>query len=56
MSPRDLPATSRTSLCAQQAERASSNGEMIPNRGAEEARELILVENFFEELKAKVGN
>ncbi len=29
---------------------------MIRNRGAEEAGELIIVENFFEELKAKVGN
>ena len=28
---------------------------MIRNRGAEEAGELIVVENFFEELKAKVG-
>ncbi len=29
---------------------------MIRNLGAEEASELIVVENFFEELKAKVGN
>ena len=29
---------------------------MIRNRGAEEAGELIVVQNFFEELKAKVGN
>ena len=29
---------------------------MIRNQGAEEASELIVVENFFEELKAKVGN
>ncbi len=29
---------------------------MIRNRGAEEENELIVVENFFEELKAKVGN
>ncbi len=29
---------------------------MIRNRGVEEAGELIVVENFFEELKAKVGN
>jgi serine/threonine-protein kinase len=29
---------------------------MIRNRGAEEAGELIVVENFFEDLKAKVGN
>ncbi len=29
---------------------------MIRNVGAEEAWELIVVENFFEELKAKVGN
>jgi hypothetical protein len=28
---------------------------MIRNRGAEEVGELIVVENFFEELKAKVG-
>ena len=29
---------------------------MIRNRDAAEAGELIVVENFFEELKAKVGN
>jgi serine/threonine-protein kinase len=29
---------------------------MIRNRGAEEVGELIVVENFFEDLKAKVGN
>jgi hypothetical protein len=29
---------------------------MIRNRGAEEVGELIVVENFFEELKAQVGN
>ncbi len=29
---------------------------MIRNQGSEEATELIVVENFFEELKAKVGN
>ncbi len=29
---------------------------MIRNRSVEERGELILVENFFEELKAKVGN
>ncbi len=29
---------------------------MIRNRRGEEAGELIVVENFFEELKAKVGN
>ena len=29
---------------------------MIRNRGVEETSELIVVENFFEELKAKVGN
>ncbi len=28
---------------------------MIRNLGAEEATELIVVENYFEELKAKVG-
>ncbi len=28
----------------------------IRNRGANDAGELIVVENFFEELKAKVGN
>ncbi len=28
---------------------------MIRNLGGEEATELIVVENFFEELKAKVG-
>ncbi len=30
--------------------------EPVRNVGAEEAWELIVVENFFEELKAKVGN
>ena len=29
---------------------------MIRHSGAGDARELIVVENFFEELKAKVGN
>ena len=29
---------------------------MIRNRGGEEASELIVVENFFEELTAKAGN
>ncbi len=29
---------------------------MIRNLGGQEASELIVVENFFEELKAKVGN
>ncbi len=29
---------------------------MIRNIGEQEAGELIVVENFFEELKAKVGN
>ena len=29
---------------------------MIRNLGGQEAGELIVVENFFEELKAKVGN
>ncbi len=29
---------------------------MVRNLGAQEAGELIVVENFFEELKAKVGN
>ena len=29
---------------------------MIRNRGSVEAGELIVVENFFEELKTKVGN
>ena len=29
---------------------------MIRHRGIDEAGELIVVENFFEELKAKVGN
>jgi len=29
---------------------------MIGNLGSDEAGELIVVENFFEELKAKVGN
>ncbi len=29
---------------------------MIRNRGVEETGELIVVENFFEELRAKVGN
>ncbi len=29
---------------------------MIRNPGSQEAVELIVVENFFEELKAKVGN
>ncbi len=29
---------------------------MIQNIGEQEATELIVVENFFEELKAKVGN
>ncbi len=29
---------------------------MIRNVGVEERSELIVVENFFEELKAKVGN
>jgi hypothetical protein len=29
---------------------------MIRSLGAEEVDELIVVENFFEELKAKVGN
>ncbi len=37
----------------------SPDGErfvMIRHRGAETAGELVLVQNFFEELKAKVGN
>ncbi len=29
---------------------------MLQNLGGEEAGELIVVENFFEELKARVGN
>ncbi len=29
---------------------------MIRNRGAEDAGDFIVVENFFEELKATVGN
>ena len=29
---------------------------ILPSGIADEARELIFVENFFEELKAKVGN
>ena len=29
---------------------------MVRNRGAEEAGRLIIVENWLEELKAKVGN
>jgi hypothetical protein len=35
---------------------ASSNRKMTRNRNSVEAGELIVVENFFEELKAKVGN
>ena len=33
-----------------------NNGEMIRNRGADEPGALIVVENFFEELKTTVGN
>ena len=49
-----IPAIQR--MCSYDVTPDDQRFVMIRNLGAEEATELIVVENFFEELKAKVGN